>query len=1026
MRARMLQRQRWLTLAAALVLAAFCPAKALVPGKAFHHYVRNAWSIQEGLPQVSANAIAQDGEGYLWVGTQTGLARFDGVRFVTFTPDNAPALPGTWIRALLTDPSGAVWVGTYEGLARHDRHGFQAIPASDPQRFPALDIVALALADDGSVIAATSEGTFQVVGAQLRPLPGASSPSRALLVRGAEIWIGGSGRVIRLRDGHATELPLPAEAADAAVDSLGEAQGRIWLGSSRGLFVWAQSHWQRVPVPAAMAHAAITVMVGDRDGNWWVGSDAGLARLRDGRVVEWVGADRPGYVKAPIAGFEDREGNLWLGSQSQGLLRLWNGWTRRYSESDGLHEPLVWSLAHSPDGRVWVGTHDGVSAFVDGRFEHVVPGSALPNPQAYNLLAETDRLWIGTRRGVVLWHRGRIETPAWLQPLVDAQINGIVRDPDTQALWFAASNGLFRERTGVLQRLQPEQGSPPAIRYLLRTRAGEWLAGGLGGLFAVRGERLVALGRDHGLPLRLDVTSIHELADGGLIVGALGERIYLFDGERWHALGPERGMPANAPFFISEDDRGMLWLAGIRGISRVPLADLRRLARGEIERVAGEMIVNERGDLRSGQQGLCCNGAGNSKGFVANGALWLPSRDGIVVLDPHEVAKNPVPPSVVIESIQAQGRWRDIDDTGIAALPQAARDLQFAFAALSFQDPRSTLIQYRLSGYDADWHTLGDGEPRRANYTNLPPRRYRFEVRAANNAGVWGTTPAQLEFRIPARFTETGGFRALMVLAALAALVVLLRWVQARHDRQQAHLQRLVDERTAELHALNQRLRDASQTDPLTGLRNRRFLELQMPADIGLYDRENPGVADHENILLFALIDIDAFKAVNDRYGHAAGDRVLQQFAQLLTRLQRTGDYIVRWGGEEFLVVFRPMPHRLLSTIGERLRSEIANHVFVLPDARTLRLTASIGMSEYPLFRDGEHRLGWQEMVELADRALYWVKHHGRNGWAALRPTASTRIATLLAQMREDLDMLLQSGQLRLLSAGADAQGELP
>lgn len=1008
-----------LLLIAALMLGSGGGASALVANKAFHQYVRNAWSLQEGLPQVSVNAIAQDGDGYLWVGTQTGLARFDGVRFVVFSPANTPQLTGAWIRSLFTDRDGVLWIGTYQGLVRHDASGFHAIPARDSQQYPTLDIFALTRSADGGVLAATSEGPFKVVGAALEPLTEHTGATHAVLERADGLWIGGTGHVLRMAHGVTTEWPLPAAAADV-VTAFAEAQGQLWLGSSRGLWRWDNTGWQRVAVPAALASAQITVLLHDRDDNLWVGSDTGLARLRDAQVVEWVGADRPGAVKSPLCAIEDREGNLWLGSLSQGLLRFWSGWTRRYSESDGLHDPLVWSLSRAPDGRVWVGTNDGVSVFANGGFQRVVPGAALPNPQAYNLLAEADQVWIGTRRGAVLWRQQRIQRPLLLLPLAETQINAIVRDPDTHLLWFATGNGLFREQAGVLQPLLPDSGpADAAVRYLLRTRDGTWLAGGLGGLFRVRGSRLLAFGTETGLPPGLDITLIHELPDGELLVGALGEQTFVFDGSQWHALGAAQGLPGNVPFFVNEDDHGMLWLAGIRGISRVPLADLPRFAGGEIERVAGEMIVNERGDLRSGQQGLCCNGAGSSKGFVANGTLWLPSRDGIVTLDPHEVEKNPVPPPVVIEAIEAQQQWRDVGAAPLMRLPLLARDLQFAFTALSFQDPRSIRIEYRLRGYDADWQAVHDGDPRRVNYTNLPPGRYLFEVRAANNAGVWGSAPAQLGVDIPPLLRETAWFRALLVVVALAALALLLRWMQSRHDRQQARLQQLVDARTAELHALNLRLREASQTDPLTGLRNRRFLDLQMPADIGFYDRENPRIGSHEHILLFALIDVDAFKSVNDRFGHHAGDRVLQQLAHLLSGLLRSGDYIVRWGGEEFLLVFRPMPSQALSVLGERLRSEVAEHVFALPDGHNLRLTVSIGLSEYPLFRDAEHTLGWEAMVELADRALYWVKQHGRNGWAAFRPTASTQMATLLRQLADSVAAVLDAGALQLLSGSA-------
>lgn len=1008
-----------------IVLGMAADAFALAPDKPFHQYVQARWSTQAGLPQVSGNTIAQDGMGYIWVGTQTGLARFDGVRFITFTPVDTPALPGVWIRVLRTDARGALWVGTYQGVAVHDAHGFRVIVP--PAGMPAPDVQDIAFTANGEVFVAAEQGVFTVADDRLQPLESAPHPARALLARADGVWVGSVGAVVRIADGAAQEMPLPADMRDVAVTALREVRGRIWLGSRRGLFVREGDAWQRVSLKVpGISDGLVTFLQDDRDGNLWVGTEHGLIRLRDGQPQEWVDPRSPGYIKAPLSAFEDREGNLWVGSQSEGVVRLWSGWASRFSAPDGLHEPLVWSLAPGADGTLWVGTNEGLARWTNGHFEKVVSGDQLPHPQAYSLLAEPGQVWIGTRQGLALLRDGRVQMPDEFSAVANAQINGIVRDPGNSAgdgrgdLWLATSEGLYRSRHGRLLRLLPESPAAPVeVRFLLRRHDGTWLAGGRGGLWQVASDRLLPFAASDQLPAALDVTSMYELPDGRLLIGGLTEHSYLFDGTHWHTVGPEQGLPANVPFFIAESD-GFVWMAGIRGVSRVPAADLQSLVAGQHNRVRGEMIINERGDLRSGQQGSCCNGAGNAKGVIAEGVLWLPSRDGVVALAPREVVKNAVAPTVFVEQVRIGEHWHDTLLAKLPRLREGMRDLAFVFAALSYQDPRSTLIHYRLHGYDRRWHVLADGAPRQANYTNLPPGDYRFEVRAANNAGVWATQPAHLDFTIPPLWHETVLFRITAASALLALLAVGARRVLQRHATHEAHLQQLVDYRTAELKALNERLREASQTDPLTGLRNRRFLELQMPADIGFYDREFPGLANHAQVMLFALVDLDHFKKVNDQYGHLEGDRVLQQVAQQLRDLLRAGDYVVRWGGEEFLLIFRPIPNQSLAAIGERLRRQIAAHPYALADGQTVSLTASIGLAEYPLFQDAQGRLGWEDMIELADKALYWVKRHGRNGWAAFRPTDRTVLATLIARLRAGAEPMLLAGELQLLgSAGA-------
>jgi diguanylate cyclase (GGDEF)-like protein len=219
------------------------------------------------------------------------------------------------------------------------------------------------------------------------------------------------------------------------------------------------------------------------------------------------------------------------------------------------------------------------------------------------------------------------------------------------------------------------------------------------------------------------------------------------------------------------------------------------------------------------------------------------------------------------------------------------------------------------------------------------------------------------------------------------------------------------------LHQANLQLEHASQTDPLTGLHNRRYLTGQLPVDLAFYDRENERSGDSEQALVFAIVDIDHFKRINDTFGHSAGDRALQVFASVLRGLVQTGDYVVRWGGEEFLLVFRPMHRKDVAGLGERIRSRVEQHEFDAGEGLRLPMTCSIGLAEYPLFRDSPLELGWEQTVELADAALYWVKNNGRNGWATLRPTPNTNRRVLLQNLQAGTQALIDDRQLKIISS---------
>jgi diguanylate cyclase (GGDEF)-like protein len=1007
-----------------LVLICACllgEAQALQPDKAFHHYVRDRWSIQNGLPQISALSIAQDRQGYIWVGTQSGLARFDGVRFVNFSPDTDPQIPATWVRALHAARDGRLWIGTYKGVAVYDGLNFKQVPASDLARWPELDVFAFAEDQVGEIWVATGSGVFKVQGNQLLPVEGSPVPAQALLLRDDSLWVGSRGAVHRLTGVRWDSLALPEAASTVLVNNIVETQGRVWAATGKGLFYRSDDGWQRFQQAPALADAAIDLLKADSDGNLWAGGDNGLARIRDGKLAEFVDANGPGAIGGLRVAFEDREGNLWMGSQWEGLTRLLDSWTRRFSVPEGLKDPIVWSVSPDPDGkRIWVGVNNGVSLLENGRFTSVASGNSLPDPHGYNVLAEKDRLWIGTRRGLaVIDHRGpqagKVQQPALLEPLAALQINGIVRTPDND-VWIPSSDGLFRLRGDRLKRYGQEDGlTDPRIRFFHRGASGRVLLGAQTGLFEMRGERFVQLGLESGLPQGIDVLTVVELKDGRVVIGTVSERLYFSDGTRWHELGKDQGFSPNAPVYLTEHG-GYLWIGGTRGISRVPVKDFAAFASGRIKKVGIEMLISDRGDPMSGQQGFCCNGAGNSKGFRQGQTLWLPSRDGVVALDIDSIVKNTLPPNVVIERVQVNDAWRPADAKGNWKLPANVRDLSFEFTVLSFQDPKSNVVQYRLRGYDHDWRE-SDNLRRDTRYTSLPAGDYVFEVRGYNNASLPSAKIAQLPISLQPHFHETKLFLVLVGLLMCLAAFGGYRYLLYRHQQQRKSLEALVQQRTRALEVANRQLEEASHTDLLTGLRNRRYMASQMPADMAYFDRQiQQGVHLGEE-MVFALVDIDHFKSVNDTHGHKAGDLILQQFAQVLGGLVRTGDYVVRWGGEEFLLVFRPMPTRDLTAIGDRLRTLLCTNAFDTGTGARVRLTASAGMSEYPFFPGHPIQPSWETMIELADQALYYVKSHGRNGWAAFRPTETSNVATLAQELAQDAERLLQTGRVQLVSS---------
>jgi diguanylate cyclase (GGDEF)-like protein len=1001
---------------ALVVVLAAGRAVALAPDKAFHQYVRDTWSIEEGLPQISVTAVVQGPDGYIWAGTQAGVARFDGVRFTVFDPRTSPEMPGMFINAMFVDSLGRVWTGTYKGAAVYRDGAFVGVDDGFGRE---IDVFHFAETAGGELVIASDRGLMRLADDAFVQFAGDPDELiRSVFARGDTLYAGAYGVIHRLAGETWEAMPLEGELATARVNDFADYSGRIWAASTRGLLYLEDDRWRRFEVPEQLGDLVIETLYVDRDDNLWLGAAGRLLRMQGERIVESIPDDAP-FAHGSVLGMtEDHEGNLWLGSRWDGLARLWNGWVFRYDKPEGLHNSLVWSVARDESGQVWTGTMDGLAVFRDGRFEQLVGGSEQPHPHAYTILPEEERVWVGTRTGLYWWDRRdrRVVRPDGFRALDSAQVNGVLRRGEDD-YWLATTEGVWRWDGERMTRLAASNDlGGRDVRLVYETSDGELLAGTRRGLLRW-GERE----RFHpieGAAVEHDVTAVLELSDGRLVVGTLDERLFVGHGEHWHEFGAEDGLPVNSPFAFGEaDDR--LWVAGIRGLYELPLASIDRYIAGEIESLPGRMVLHERGDVPGAQKGYCCNGAGNAKGFMHDGEFWLPTRGGIVHLVPSRIRRNPEPPRLRVDRIRVGQAWRTLAPGEVAQLSASQRDVAFGFAVLSFQDPTSIHAEYRLQGFRNEWQRLDEPMQRQVFYTNLPSGRYTLELRATNNAGVWNREPTQVDLHIRPYPWETPWFQAVALFATL-----LLIWLgfnyRLRHlQRQQRVLEQTVSDRTEELRVANENLRDysarletASMTDPLTRLWNRRYLASQLTADLAHFHRElaRAHMADHG--MLFALLDIDHFKRINDRHGHTAGDEVLQQIARRLEELVRHGDYVVRWGGEEFLLVFRPMPADQMPRVIERIVAGIREHAFLVNRSERLELTCSLGAAAYPPFPANPKAMSWEQTVTLADKALYAVKRGRRDGWCTVRTTTRVEPATLEGRLDQSLEELVEAGFL--------------
>jgi diguanylate cyclase (GGDEF)-like protein len=956
-----------------LSASAVLSAQALQP--AYPEVVRR-FSTDDGLPQNSVNAIVQDRDGFLWLGTFGGLARFDGSDFRVYRSlaDSGPS--SDRILQLLEDRRGQLWIGSEDAGVSVYRDG----------RFQRLDICGgrclirrFVATADGSVWVVSSAGTYRVDPNTLRTLeqqPQALDMAAALGGDG-QLYLGGQG-LWRLRQGRREAVPLPA--GETRINSLYSEGSVLWVGAGTALHRYDTVRRQWLPAAAAV-HGALALardaqqrlwvvtvdgqvfrddggglrplarpalpaahsLLSDRDGNLWLGSNArGLLRIARSRIGllndKQQDMDLPGL---PLLG--DGSGGLWLGTVCGGL-RHWDapsGRLRRWSLQAALGNDCAWSLHRDEAGGLWIGTVDGRVGYLSAE-------------------AQDDR---GARDSHAYRSRAPRLVAQWPDQL---PIRALYRTAK-HTLLVATGHGVYAiavgagGRTGTPQRIADLPGSVTLIQPA--QQGGVWLAGGEG---AVRWQRQRIVERwstANGLSSRF-VRSLYEQPDGTLWIGTYGGGLNRIAHGRVRRYDRRSGLFDDVVSCMVADARGGLWLSGNRGISLLPREELDKAAAGSEELSAigfSESDGLEPAETNGGGQPACLRDAA--------GKLWFPLISGFAEIDPLALGQRHAPPPPVrIQSLDVGGRSMPL--AAELRLPPRSHDIDVGFTAINLGAPEKTRFRYRLTRPGQEQPQWTDvGAQRSLHFPLLPWDDSTLEIIARSDTGAWSTTPARLRLRQPLPwYLSPAGWSA---AATLLAVALLLGW--RVHDyrlrRQRDLLAQLVRTRTHELEQANRRLADQAQRDPVTGIANHRhFVERQQALWAQMLEQQRP--------LSLLMIDVDEFKRFNDHYGHLAGDDCLRMVALAMAAQLREGGVLARYGGEEFVALLPGCDSATAHAVGQGLRQAVLGcAVAHAPSARHRLVTVSIGCAtKWPSAGRSSTRL-----TNLADQALYRAKENGRN-----------------------------------------------
>ncbi len=789
-------------IAVACTLAATRAAVALDPARTIAQYVHRSWDANDGLPHNTVSAIAQGDDGYLWVGTSDGLGRFDGARFSVFNRLNTPAFRSNVVTSLAKTKDGALWIGTSAGLVRYFKGKFQGFSPKDGL---ASDFITSVIADpDGSLwvgtglglVKSTGDGTFALV-------PG--TPRRAVITVGlldskGQIWYSIGGKSFRLTNSVTQAMNLADGPPNQNVNGIYEDRnGTIWFGTSAGVYKLHDDGQIRMHVATQMP--VLRLIVDNDRGLWASLQGSGLGRLRGER---WeVFNTRNGFVSDEIGSlFEDREHNLWVGTNGGGLNSFSVGKFMTYGVGEGIPSENTVGTFQDSSGQFWVPTYNGllVVSLDQTKVRTFNVADGLSAPRITSVGESRDgSLWVASLRGLDRIRDGKVTTNPLGKQLLDTAIFGVLEDREG-TLWLAARSGLHRVRDGKDERIEGINDS--AVMTMYQDPNGDVLVGTrYRGLVIFHGDTVTRLTTEDGLA-NGSVTALYRDETDALWIGTEGGLHRLKNGKL--AVIRERdGLFDDSVRTILDDTKGNLWMGSGRGIWRVSKEALNAFADGTAETVAS-VSYGERDGMRSSSLSTTNGNLGPTGWLGWSGRLWFPTLKGVVVVDPADIAINLTPPPVVIESVLAS-REPVVDG---AAVARGHRDLEFQYTALSFVAPKDVTFQYKLDGFDRDW--VNAGGRRTAYYTNLPPGRYVFRVKAANSDGIWNEAGTAMSFSVPPYFYETWWFYPLsgLVVAGVVGLVVTRR-IQRERVRA-VELERLVDERTSEMKAAKEAAEEAS------------------------------------------------------------------------------------------------------------------------------------------------------------------------------------------------------------------------
>jgi len=765
-------------------LLALLPKPPILGAGAREFLIQN-WTREHGIPGTTVTSVSQTPDGYLWLGTFAGLARFDGVRFVTLDLRQRVGVPDNSISSLRTDQQGNLWIGTSGGhLVRMNRGTFTAyLP---PSRQTADRYVQkIAQDQSGAIWALNYEGGLsRLTGDSFQTVTAPAGLLALVAGAGGRLWMARPDELLSWEDGNLQQVWGVSQEPRFQVSALAPARdGGCWIAGNGCVQLFNDGRLQETRAMLEGKQAAILGFLEDREGSLWLGTYGGGVMViePDGRMKR-LGREVGLPSDLVRCLFEDREGNVWAGLEGRGLARIRRAMFSSYGQAERLSDETVLCACEGSEGEIWVGTNgDGVYRIQEQQIQRFGASEGLTNEFVWTVRQDrAGKVWAGTWGGGLF----RLEGSRFMETSKEFGATPVVlalHEDKQGTLWLGQRTGPERVIEAVergQRRTLTVPGELPRVevRNIAETRDGSlWFGTTDEGLLRLENGHFRHYTVDDGLPTG-GISTLHVDDEGALWLGVADVGLVLWEQERFAAVKGSHDVLGQNLNQITDDGLGFLWCGTRSGVVRVKKADLRRLAQGE------EQPLNwRRFSKADGLPGNECSGGG----FRArDGRLWFPTLTGIAVVDPRHLTPDPPPPTVLVEEVYVSGQRvygrREVPDGTRALLevPPGTSSLEFVYTALSFTAPDRLRFRYQLLGLDDE--RVDASSARVARYNRLPPGKYEFQVTARTESGEWNDATSNLEFVVLPHYWETSWFRLLAVVAALGATAGIARGVILR------------------------------------------------------------------------------------------------------------------------------------------------------------------------------------------------------------------------------------------------------